>query len=308
MTVIEKSHRRKRKFKLPPTLSKEGKYAEKERSRKSMARVRTGAILQAMSDEAERRTEGDYCLYTLNSLLPTQDDTVKINNNNNTNIKLLEWRYIANNKTSFYQLVLGSLEEQDKLTNKPDKEKRKLVPFVFNLSGNIMERISRAMQASKKSETSLCSDELKRAFQAALDRPEGDPVLYWFQLEAASKVNDGKLHLQGSLLITENEEELIREAFHKINGQVKPEFKRRVIWFCQAKRRQIAKKKGQLCADLNWASYNRKESATVQLFYADQHCEKLRQVFTASRGLNKQAECLYNQLREAQRQENIKVS
>ena len=139
------------------------------------------------------------------------------------------------------------------------------------------------------------------ALKLTVKRTGNDPVQFWFNIEVAPKGGKGKLHLQGSLLISSGEEAKARKAMHKMNGVVEITFKSRALWFLQQKRLDTALQKGMLYADLNWAMYNHKENSIVKRFFADQHTGKLRQVFTASRELNKKAEELYNQLRLMQK-------
>jgi hypothetical protein len=139
---------------------------------------------------------------------------------------------------------------------------------------------------------------MTKALKTALNRSPDSPVEFWFQLEMAPKAANGKPHLQGSLLISIADEERIKQMFHKINGQVTLKFKRHAIRLLHKVRQRTASRKGLLYADLSWAMYCHKESAWVKRLYADQHTSKMRQVFTASRSLNKQAEELYLKLRE----------
>lgn len=292
---IIKPHKRISQFKIPEKKGNVCKYAKKERIRRYTEKQRITSILIALRDAGLHTVENDYSINVIASLLPVKDQLTAKGINSN---KLPAWRFVDKNKTCFYQLVMRGIEEQDKNSEKPDDDKLKLVPFVFNLSDNVIKRVLNAAKSSKKSEVSLYKDEMTKALKTALNRSPDSPVEFWFQLEMAPKAANGKPHLQGSLLISINEEDRIKKMFHKINGHVTSEFKSRAIRLLQKVRQRTGSRKGLLYTDLNWAMYCHKENARVKRLYADQRTNRMSQVFTASRSLNKHAEDLYQKLRD----------
>jgi hypothetical protein len=204
---------------------------------------------------------------------------------------LTPWRYASKVKTAFYQMALREVELAENSTKKPDGEKLRLVPFVFNLS----HAIQQAMLNSKRPEVTCCKDKITRA----LNKATGRAVEFWFQYEMAPMANKGKPHIQGAMLLSMNELKLVRRALHKINGKVDANFKRHAIRFGLKKRYELASDHGFLFTDLNWASYCAKETGRTRLTFVDQNTDSAGQVVAASRSLNGKSKLIFEKLRTA---------
>jgi len=245
---------------------------------------RTSAILVCLRDSAERVKSGVYSIDTFLHLLPPVEQ--------DKNNKLPDWKSIGKNKLCFYQLVMQQIEEQEKLIDKPDDEKLKLVPFVFNLSERVQQRLIRA----KRTEASECNDLLRKALKSSLNRN----VDLWFHIEMASCGGKGKEHIQGSMLISENEHDRVKQALRKMNSEANADFRKFELRLRHKKRRSLTIENGLMRTDINWAMYCYKEHATVKVTYLDQDRSQIVEPFSKTREIGRLAEKLYNELRAEQ--------
>jgi len=205
--------------------------------------------------------------------------------------KLTQWRYAKKVKTALHQLALRDMEKQDESSNKEEDDRLKLVPFVFNLSYSLQQK----MLLSKRKEMTCCMNIINNALQ----REIGRKVELWFQYEMAPVGHQGKPHIQGSMLISIKEMKQVRRAFHRINGEVDDDFKRYAFRYRLKKRYELAEKHGFLYTDLNWASYCAKETARTLLTFVDQRLNDWGRVVAESRGLNSKSRLTFEDLRSA---------
>jgi len=154
---------------------------------------------------------------------------------------LPEWKYLdERNKVFFYQLAMEDAEKYNR--------GMKLTPFVFNISDTLLI----AFYSQKKALSDYLRENTTKALKQALQRP----VAFYFVIETAYR---GKLHIQGSMLISEQEQELVKEAFKKQNRKMTAKEKNNCIQLLLNKRREVANSYGNLYATLNWGDYNLKE-------------------------------------------------
>jgi len=245
---------------------------------------RTSLILLCLRDNAEEVKSGVYSIDTFLQLLPSTEQ--------DKNNKLPEWKNIGKNKLCFYQLAMQQIEEQESLTDKPDDEKLMLVPFVFNLSERLQQQLIRA----KRTEAAECNDLLRKTLKRYLNRK----VDLWFHIEMASCGGKGKEHIQGSMLISANEHDRVKQALRKMNSEANAGFRKFELRLRHKKRRSETIKYGLLRADINWAMYCYKEHGTVKLTYLDQDRPQIVEPFSKSHEIGQLAKKLYNELRAEQ--------
>lgn len=154
---------------------------------------------------------------------------------------LPEWKYLdERNKVFFYQLAMEDAEKYDRGL--------KLTPFVFNISDNLQA----AFYSQKKNLSDYLRENLTKRLKQALQRP----VAFYFVIETAYR---GKLHIQGSLLISGQEQGLVKESFKKTNKKMSATEKNNCIQLLLKSRTEEANSCGNLYATLNWSDYNLKE-------------------------------------------------
>jgi len=272
--------KRPQKLKVPTKRKKDTLSKSTGQSKGAKIR-RTSNILQHLRDSAEEKKYGVYSIDTFIDLLPPIEQ--------DKNNKLPEWKNIGKNKLCFYQLAMQQIEEQENLIDKPDNEKLMLVPFVFNLSERLQQRLIRA----KRTEASECNDLLKKTLKKHLNRN----VDLWFHIEMASCGGKGKEHIQGSMLISRNEHTRVKQALRKMNSEANADFRRRELRLRHKKRRSLEIKQGLMRTDINWAMYCYKEYGTVKITYLDQDRPQIVEPFSKTREIGRLAEKLYNELR-----------
>lgn len=261
-------------------LDKLRKLSQPHAARKNQTKRRTARIVTGLRDSGKAERVGAYSYSVLADLL------------NKSNVESLpEWRYADRNKTTMYQLAMGLIEAEQHESNS-DKDRLRLIPFVFNLSDSIQQR----MLNNKRNEVAECMAILSRDLTNRLKRN----VDLWFQLEMAPTAARGKPHIQGALLLAESELKKARQVFHAANGHVSLSFKNRALMFCIKGRQSVATKNGLLYADINWSLYCAKETARTKILYSDQNQPMLTNVVAASRDIKKAAKHLYESLRASQ--------
>lgn len=256
------------------------KSAQKNQSNRFKSKQRNVNAVEALREWGQKHIVNHYSIYSLSEELF-----------NLGHDRLTEWRYAKKVHTAFYQLALRQMEKDDEQSSKPDEHKLRLMPFVLNLS----DLFQKKMVKSKKAEMNYCWRRVTEALKKALGRsPE-----MWFQYEMAPKANKGKPHIQGAMLISIEEKDLVTQAFHKVNGKVDANFKRYAFRLCLDKRLLWANQHGILYTDLNWASYCAKEAGMTRLVFADQDSDEPAKLVAQTHSINSMAKLIYEELRSS---------
>lgn len=190
--------------------------------------------------------------------LPATVKTDRLDDNENNIImpfQLPVWEKL-NDRTRpyFYQLALSELETLS-------SHEYQLIPFVFTESRSL----TKALQGQKKQRVDYLRDQLQKRLKKALNRPDDNPVAFWFAFETARR---SQPHIQGSLLLRPDELRKTRSVFHKLNRQATAREKHGAIRFRGSKRKRLFEKRGCLYTDLNWADYNLKERGQTRMQYS----------------------------------------
>lgn len=266
--------RREGRFNIE-ALRKSSQNSKPNRYRSTRRNVNAIDALRAWAKENQ---QSHYSIYSLSEVLFSLGHE-----------ELTQWRYANKVKTAFYQLALRQMEKDEEQALQPDEDRLRLVPFSFNLSKELQQRLVK----SKRKEMTRCMDIINRALKHALGRD----VDIWFQYEMAPKANNGKPHIQGALLMKVAEEVRVRKAFHKCNGNVSVNFKKRALELSLEKREEWTEKYGLLYTDLNWASYCAKETARTLLSFVDQDIDDWGKVVAVSRSLSSKSKLIFDGLR-----------
>ncbi|WP_404355795.1 hypothetical protein [Methylotuvimicrobium sp. KM1] len=199
---------------------------------------------------------------------------------NNKPYHLPEWRHISEQaKGCFYQLAGADIEAQSDLI---------AAPFTFNLSVTLWK----AAAEDKSPDVTYLQHRIKTTLKRALKRAPD----FWFAYELNhSPNNTGKPHLHGTILLKPTEYKKARDAFHQMNGNVSPDFKRHAIVFSSGKRQRQTKELGGIYTNLKWALYCTKERGFTRYFYLPR-----QNTVTASRLLAQAAKQYYQQTRQHQ--------
>lgn len=163
-----------------------------------------------------------------------------------------DWKYTdERNKVFFYQLALERAEAAG--------GGLKLTPFVFITSNSLTE----AFYNQKKK----IADFLRDGFTKSLTEALGRPIAFYFVIETAGK---GKLHLQGSMLIGEDEQAPVKKALEKVNREMTASEEQHFLHLesCLASRNKQIDLYGNLYSTLNWADYNTKEYRLNRIAYS----------------------------------------
>lgn len=108
----------------------------------------------------------------------------------------------------------------------------------------------------------------------------------------ASKGGKGFAHIQGSILLSNNQIELFKQVLHKMNGKVTSKFKNYAVRTREDRRQELIQQRGQLYTDINWGLYNTKEGGRVAYEYT-----RHRRNIAVRQDLTNLAKQLYQELR-----------
>ena len=235
-------------------------------------------VIRAAAINARRQKEGGISMYILSSYLPLimkNKDPEK----DPVSTQLPEWRNLHNSfKAVMYQLALADTENKEK-----NGSHKKLVPFVFCLTQKLTNEA-----ATHKNEAAYISSRLTGSLRHKLK--EVPP--YWLSLEMAARNEQGFPHVQGSILLTDDQIPEFKAAIRSLNGKATPKFKNYETRTRESRRQDLINSRGQLHTDMNWALYNTKESGRVGQF------TKCKRNIAVRQDLTNVAKQLYQELKE----------
>ena len=235
-------------------------------------------LIRAASINARRQKEGVISMYILSSYLPL------IMNNKDAEKKpvltqLPEWRNLPNSfKAVMYQLALADTENKEK-----NGSRKKLVPFVFCLSKKLTNEA-----ATYKNEAAYISSRLTDSLRHKLK----EVPAYWLSLEFAARNKQGFPHVQGSILLKDNQIPEFKAAIRSLNGKTTPKFENYETRIRENRRQDLINRRGQLHTDMNWALYNTKETGRAWFF------TKCKRNIAVRQDLTNLAKQLYQELKE----------
>jgi len=116
---------------------------------------------------------------------------------------------------------------------------------------------------------------------------------FYFVVETAGR---GKLHFQGSMLITHQEQAMVKEALSKVNRKMTISEKQHFLDFGLDSRQKIANTYGNLYATLRWSSYNIKEYRLNRIAYS------LKSLIASSSSMTKLAQDYHADFRRIKKQ------
>ncbi len=235
-------------------------------------------VIRATAINARRKKEGGISMYILSSYLPLTMNN-KDPEKDPVSTQLPEWRNLHNSfKAVMYQLALADTEYKEK-----NGSHKKLVPFVFCLTQKLTNEA-----ATYKNEAAYISSRLTDSLRHKLK--EVPP--YWLSLEMAARNKQGFPHVQGSILLTDNQIPEFKAAIRSLNGKATAKFKNYETRTRESRRQDLINSRGQLHTDMNWALYNTKETGRAWFF------TKCKRNIAVRQDLTNLAKILYQELRE----------
>lgn len=241
--------------------------------------------------------------YIVNPLIPILNNLLTQTNtyhNPTRKVKLADWNRLNDaSKAVFNQLAMAEVERNSAYI---------LTPFTFHIAENLMS----TLQARKASEVATIRDILKKNLFNKLGRtPE-----FWFSFEMGKldtlkrleRQATGHPHIHGAILLSPDEMESARTAFHAANDlnwvedfddpldaiiakANRTTFKQNALTFDLNAKYKIAEELGELYAVMNWGSYSTKENIAVEREFIHSRPTSF------SRQTNEAAKKIYDELR-----------
>lgn len=265
-------------------------------------------VVKAVIVSAKSKKEDHTCIYTLFTHLPkTQPNYLDPDSKKEQiPLRLPQWKDTPIQlRSCMYQLAMVETEKNTE---------KELIPFTFLLSEDLSNKsIQQSVKANEEDRVSAETDYLRKrltdSLRRSLQREKGDSVKLWFSLEFAPKpsededgkmVTKGRPHIQGSILLFPHELKKAREAFYRLNKVESihdPDKCYWLRWGYKCRQNLIhglngVEKRGQLATNLNWASYNTKETSRGRWQFTGGRTNT-----SAAQSVKTRARELYNELR-----------